>query len=377
MKSKKGQISIFLILGIVILITTSIVFVFYNETISDQIKPEVEETTELVFQTENYKNFLNTCLKNIAEDSLIFIGQRGGYYNLPKPNYNDSFIKTAYYFYEDRSYMPTLEQMQNSISNYINSEISNCFNELNNFNEITNLNYNIEDINTLIIKDSVIVEAQIPTKITVNDATYEIEKYRTTINSRLKDIYNFTSFFIDNQLEDKYTICLSCIINKAIENDLFTDIENIGNNIYIFTVLYNDTVKDSFYKFIFANKYKEFSCNNLPIDADELFLENFLKNCLEKQIEEFNYSLRVENIENLNAFVDVPFITIINASGTNLTFIDYTDLFDIEEKTGIISFTPKEDQVGDHIVFLIIKDSFGNREFININMSISKNEENN
>ena len=47
-------------------------------------------------------------------------------------------------------------------------------------------------------------------------------------NNRLYDIYIFNDYLIKTQIEDKYSICLSCIINKGTESNFSVDIENVG-----------------------------------------------------------------------------------------------------------------------------------------------------
>ncbi len=369
MRRNKGQITIFLILGFVM--ATAFGFIYYLN-IPKEPSTEIEKSTNIVFSAEGLENFLNLCLYDIANDGVIFISQRGGYINLPHYSYNNSFIKTAYYFYEDRSLLPTIDVLENSISNYTKLEAHSCFDKLNNSKEITSFDYRIESITTKIIKGSILVDIKMPVNIKVGDVGYNIEKFGVRLDGdRLYDVYNFSEFVIEKQLEDRYSLCLSCIINKAVNDDLYVDIENIGNNNFIFKVMYNNTKLNYFYKFIFANKYKEISCGNIPLDTDEVFLERFIESCTLQEIEKYNYSFKVDGVKDvLNAYVGIPFTIKINATGFNLNFFDYTDLFNIEQKTGIINFTPTKEQLGEHIVLISIIDGFGNEEIKEIYIDV-------
>ena len=84
--------------------------------------------------------------------------------------------------------------------------------------------------------------------------------------------------------------------------------------------------------------------------------------------------MKTEEKYIFNAYVDVPFTIKINASGFNLTFTVYTDIFEIGPTTGNITFIPIEDQIGEHIGLIKISDGFGNEELKMLNITISKLE---
>jgi len=369
MKHKYAQISIFALMGLVILIAFSIFFYIRSERIS----PEIEKAAEFPFEFAPVKNYVESCIENVGKDGIEFIGKRGGYFELPNYNYQDQFIKTAYYFYEDRSYFPKLEILQNSISGYINSELLFCLDGLKNITQTKNIDYKIEKIDTLIIEDSVIINAQIPTIYRLDDVTYENKQYRVSIDrNKLYDIYNFTEYIVSKQLEDKYSLCLSCIINRASSDNLFVDIENIENNTYIFTVMYNDTATGEFYEFIFTNKYLGISCENLPTDWPEDKLNDFVLNCLNARIEEYGYDLKIREIPNLIAIADFPFFYIVRAEGIDVNYTDSTNLFDINQTTGLIKFIPKEEDIGTHYVLIIAVDSLENEVAEIFQLNITK-----
>ena len=119
----------------------------------------------------NYSQYLE-----LAPAAGIYLGERNK--ALLKQGFFDTvFIETAYYFYEDFSLFPKLGVLENSISEDIKSYSKSCFEELRNITEITEIDYKIENVTTKIIKDSIIVDAYIPTKLKSVDTIYEIEKF--------------------------------------------------------------------------------------------------------------------------------------------------------------------------------------------------------
>ena len=61
------------------------------------------------------------------------------------------------------------------------------------------------------------------------------------------------------------------------------------------------------------------------------------------------------------AYVGEPYYYDVDYTGndTNVVFLDNTDLFDINETTGVISFVPNESQVGKHMVLIWITGTCG------------------
>ncbi|MBI2653670.1 hypothetical protein HYX02_02550 [Candidatus Woesearchaeota archaeon] len=368
--NNNGQITLFFILGFVILIGFGLVY-YVSGNLSSDLETEVSKTSKIAFSVDNVKNFLELCFKDLTNEGIDYISERGGYFTLSKYSYEYGEVRTAYYFYEDRNLPPTLEVLENSISMYVKSYVNYCFDDLSDSVEIPNVEYKIENVSTKLVKDNIILSLLIPTKIKSNNLTYEINNYQINLEgNRLHDIYNFNNYLIEEQIKDKYSLCLSCIISKGDEYNFFIDIDNVGNSTLIFKINYNDTKINEFKRFIFANKYKQFSCSNPPLDTDEYFLSSFIEDCTRQKIEEYNYSFNVEDMGNLYAYVGVPFITKIKATGANLTFKDYTDLFEIESNTGIISFVPNEEQVGEHLTLIEVKDGFENIQVISINLTI-------
>jgi hypothetical protein len=362
----KGQIAIFVLLGFVLLIAASF-FLFIR---SDNVY-EIERYQELPIDFIPVKNYIDSCIKNVGRDAIEYVSKRGGYFELPQYSYNDQFTQTAYYYYEYFELPPKLEVIQNSISEYIENELSYCLDGIKNLSQFSNVEYYIENINTLIVKNSVIIESIIPTEIKKDDSSYNIKDYRITIDNRLFDIYNYNEYIINKQLDDKYSICLSCIINRATTDDLFVDIENKGNGTHIFTILANDSSIGKLTKFIFANKYKEVSCQNIPFDWPEERINDFLSECLESQIGEYNYKLEIQIIPDLIAIAGFPFVYKVNSVGLDVNYTDNTNLFDINQTTGLIQFIPEEEDIGTHYVWINVVDSLENEVFDIFKLNIS------
>jgi len=108
----------------------------------------------------------------------------------------------------------------------------------------------------MILADKVRFDVNYKVLIKKGDSTFRLSSFSNEIPSRLSVIYKVAQNFTSEQLEDVSTICLSCLTNLAINNDLYIDMANYGNDTVIFTITDKKIpIKNDYYQFTFANKY--------------------------------------------------------------------------------------------------------------------------
>jgi len=370
MVHKKSQISLFILFGAVILIVAG--FLFYTEQKTGETK--TENINEVSLELEPIENFVRVCIRDTAKKSMLFIGKQGGYFELKKPYLKDDNFNLPYYFYEDSGIVPSAKDIEKEISKYINNNLPTC---INNFEEFRKLGFEIEyqDIsaNVMMGQDSVSFSVNFPLIIKKDGSIHKIENFVVTIyNMPLRKINNLSKEIINLQLQDKDSICLSCLYDLGEKNDLFIDITEYLDNTLIFDLrAYNTDLgisPDTPYNFTFAVKHKGMSCDNLAAIDDFIFITE----CIEAKKEELSTEIIVENIPDFGIKVGEEFFYDINATGKNLIFEDFTDLFEIDKLSGIVKFTPKDEQIGLHQIWITVFDLNDNKNYGNFEINITK-----
>jgi len=78
--SSKGQITIFIIIGIVILFSSAAIFYFVKTSSTQRVESEVEAVIANVPQTfQPIQSYTENCLYQIGKQGLLILGQQGGY----------------------------------------------------------------------------------------------------------------------------------------------------------------------------------------------------------------------------------------------------------------------------------------------------------
>jgi len=244
---KKGQITIYVLLAVIIISAIGIVLYTQRELLGIHLAPPINEEIRPV------NTFVESCLKSTAEDALIFVGQQGGYYDLP---YN-SIDEYVYYFAANKSYFPKKETIENEISKYINEMLPFCTQNFASFSDFQiSANPSAIKTETKILDRTVKFNIKWPCQIKKSDSVYNLNEFSIEIPSRLNTIYNVAGNMTSQQLKDFSSICLSCLTKFALDNDLYINMEDYDETTVLFIITDDQTqIKNQPYEFIFANKY--------------------------------------------------------------------------------------------------------------------------
>ena len=223
--NKKAQVTIFIILGIVLIASFLFIFSLKGNIIDflsqSNIPPEIQGVYD----------FTQDCLRSTSEEAIYLIGQQGGYYKTPNPK---TTFEIPYYIYNNKSNILKKEGIIGEISLYINEALPLCTDNFTNFPEFNILQKDVVSKVDL-KKDKIMIKVEYPLNIKKGDISYQLKEFNTELNFRLNIIYETIEFIINKQLEDTGNICLTCLLDFGAKNDIFINMRLNGNN----TIIYN------------------------------------------------------------------------------------------------------------------------------------------
>jgi len=246
MKFKKAQIAIFILLVFVLLIGVG--FIFYLRNI-DNSDVEIKKVSESSLRLGPIQTYVDTCIKIIGLDGIYFISSRGGYFNLPD-NFFNAKPATAFYVYNNDDISPSINTIENELSQYVKEQIVYCLDKLDLPGR--KIIFGEKKIQTIIRNESIIISLSMPTEITSLDSRLSINDYRITINddklSKAIDVAKYISNEISNNPQ---YLCLTCIFKKANQNNFDVLIEPYNDNTYIIQLI-ESSDEESEYVFNFV-----------------------------------------------------------------------------------------------------------------------------
>ncbi len=199
---KKAQLTIFIIIAILIIAVVILFLVLYGN-IKLPGTPISPETAEV-------QNFVQTCLDDSIEEVVFRVGENGGYYFLPKISV--PVLEIPYYIKNNRSLMPSKEDIENEISKGVARELIFCLEDFAQFlegYEITKGKMNPPKV--VIEPEKVLVEIDYPLTIIKGDSKFKLKGFNSEVPVRLGIVYDAVAEFIGMELETSEGLCVSCL----------------------------------------------------------------------------------------------------------------------------------------------------------------------
>ncbi len=166
---KRGQVTIFVILGIVIVVLVALLFLFRsNLNISGGGKTPT-----------NIKEFTESCVDQVGREALIKVGIQGGYYNVPASTTSVHREEPAYgsitipvWNFGAESEIPSLITINQEINSYFKDHFNDCIND---YSSYSNEGWTVEsgeiNVNTDFQSGQTVLAANYPVTATKQEET--------------------------------------------------------------------------------------------------------------------------------------------------------------------------------------------------------------
>ncbi len=200
---RRSQITNFIIMGIVILVAIGIYMV---------IKYKVLEPSAAEVVPPEYvpvKNYVELCMKSLATDAVLLVGEQGGFVELPasiaKNPYEhiepikDGLFQVPYWFYKGESRIPAIGEIERQISAYVEKNLGQCLANFTQFkNDFIITNASLAAVTTA-GKDNVVVEAKMPLTIKSlrGGDSGQISMFSTSVDVKLRQVWELASQMMD------------------------------------------------------------------------------------------------------------------------------------------------------------------------------------
>jgi len=183
--TKRGQVSLFIILGIIVLCILGVAVYFVYESNSLASLKEKYETQGLSGQSKAIFDSYKSCFKRIGEEGILHVAARGGYYDRPAKyvEYGNLFIP----LYSDTN-LPKLKDIEESIAKYIENNMDKCI-VLPGVTKAKIKQGSKAKANVDISSDDVEFVLSLPTTIVLGKMENRVSIFRTKTKSSIKKAY--------------------------------------------------------------------------------------------------------------------------------------------------------------------------------------------
>src|SRR3989338_4286268 len=316
---KKSQLTLFIIFGFIIVVAFWFIF-----SIDREKEEAIEKDIKRAWLTYAVpiQSYVQSCVDDVSRNAISFLGLSGGYLE-PEWSLDNFFFHIGYLYYDDLVLVPSKEEMEIEISNYVYKNLDKCIN-LSIFEEQYDISISQPDANSFIGNNSVRVDVNYPIQIKKEESIIELSDFSTNIPVRLGYIRDGVEELVGDIVDDPDYISFGDLTKYDLDINLRSK--------YLDSIVY----------FIMDNKSE--------LIANEPYLFVFGTRFNTTQYLELNNTPPVLlNVKDFNIKEGVPFYYNIDANDYDGDTVEYsalTSLFSIDKNTVVISFTPSDFDVG-------------------------------
>ncbi len=218
---KKGQVTLFAILGIV-LVVIILVMVYYKASISELITKNVlQKEVILPIEVGKVQKHVQSCVDDASKDLLYQLGAQGG---LLTPTSQKGVItedfSIAYGYYEGRNVLPSLTDFQREFSTFMNSFLPSCLYMA----EFSKLKITPSRSSTTleILNNKVKVSVKYPISVSEGESVYKLDQpYKVEYPLRIKFLHDLSNKIIKRTASDPKNIDVSYLLSLDAKVDAY------------------------------------------------------------------------------------------------------------------------------------------------------------
>ena len=245
--SKRGQVTVFIIVGVVVLFTFFAIIKFASdkEIISLQ-------KTLLGAELEPVRVYAQSCFELATQKGLEKWGQRGGYYQTPPvyTYYFSTLIPVPVYFDREKIHLPTEEMITSELNRFIADEI----NQSCSFLYLEQQGYGFElgtlRVSSQITDFNVDVDISYPIAVTKDVKSSVLQDFTVSLVAPVRGMYVLASTVSLDQV-DNDGLCISCMVELSEKYNVeVTEISNVETGTTVLQI--KDSSSDNPLLFQFA-----------------------------------------------------------------------------------------------------------------------------
>ena len=220
---KRGQVTLYVILGIVLLIILAGLLAVNKYVIKSDFEREKEQIS-VTSEFQPVKNYFDSCIQSVASEGAATLGLQGGYLNIPRDElpvnpvvpfsnrlqiFNNDALEVPYWFYEtangiQKVQVPAIQDMQKDLQDYLTINLNNCLINFTSFPGYTVSGFN--DFNTQVTIQDEKILVRVLTKLTVEHQglTQEFDKFLVEADVPLGKLYNKAKEVLDKENNDYF-----------------------------------------------------------------------------------------------------------------------------------------------------------------------------
>lgn len=235
---KRGQMTLFIIIAIVIVVAGIAVFSF------------APEPSEDLLNVDNIKTFVADCLLSESNSVIPEMAERGGYFLTPKLSTSTGI---PIYHEGKNNLIPSKSFVEGEIGEYLSQKMFFCTRGFSDFKNEYEISASEITADVFIEREYIDFELHYPIQIKREESVVNLRDFDLRIETKFGMLYDSVVEFIEVSEGEN---CLSCILDISVREDIYVDMFDNENNETIFIFRDEDYTVESeeVLRYVFAEK---------------------------------------------------------------------------------------------------------------------------
>jgi len=240
---KRGQVTIYIIVGIVILALIAMIFFLRDELVRNDFQSQLR-SVKVPEQIAPVKNYIDDCIEDTTLRGARALGSGGGYIDTPDDSIPRSVVnefsnslllgnnEVAYWYYKsannlDKTQIPTKESMELELEQYINDNFDFCLDGLESYlYEGFEISYDFDVSSDVNIEDSHIeVRVFAPTDISLGNVGQYYSEHLVDVSNNLGKLYRIALDVYEEEEKSRFLEEKTIDIMSVYEDIPYSDSE--------------------------------------------------------------------------------------------------------------------------------------------------------
>jgi len=246
MEFKRGQVTIFIIISILIIGAVALFFTLRGTLQEpDIVSPEIAPIA----------NFVQECLDDSLIEGIYFISLQGGYYFVPENSVKITHYSVPIHFSKNKANIPDINSFQRELGFYIEQNFKECIYNFDFFNSNnTKITAGKMDLRVL-IDNHVRVNLNYPIVIEIGESKTRLNDFESSLDFDFNHVYNIIEEIKEAQMKNPNYVIAGMLLNLAAENDFTYELLYLADNVVVYSLNLNISESEEPYVFSLGAKY--------------------------------------------------------------------------------------------------------------------------
>lgn len=219
MLKKRGQVTVYIILGIVVIALFLVTVYIRDNNLLDNINRDVEINAQVL----PVHNRMEECITTISQEGVNTLGAQGGKINIEIQKslnplvpfgssldvFDNGALTVPYWFYRTSNGINTLSvpgvsDMELELEAYINDNAIFCYEDLKNLDQYTVSYEGDSNVNVEIQDTKVLVSVESPLTVTKDDVTSQLNSFSVVLDVPLGKLYSTSKDILEKENKDLF-----------------------------------------------------------------------------------------------------------------------------------------------------------------------------